>query len=63
MFPAKHLSADQFASLSLIGSGPLLEPTIAIGHLGVLLGHGYISASDNGYVATPTGMLRIASGS
>jgi hypothetical protein len=56
------LSNAEFASLTLIASGPLLDPSIPESHLLNLKGLGYIEVLHGRFQATVSGLFRVASG-
>jgi hypothetical protein len=59
---ASALSLEELNSLALIGSGPLLGPSIPEAHMNKLAGLRYIRVVDGYFEATASGQLRIASG-
>jgi hypothetical protein len=57
------LSIDEFASLTAIGSGPLLSYLpVTSAHMLKLTGLQFVEALPGGYIATLAGRFRIASG-
>jgi hypothetical protein len=59
---APTLSPEEFASLTKIGTDPLLAAPVASEHLLKLVGLRYIVAVETNYEATTAGRLRIAYG-